>query len=143
MPAFFDDISSFYGTGERNVSGQTLEEFLELYDPYKYKNPCCTTDAVVFSYREKLDSTLTGLKLLLVKRSNHPSIGFWALPGGFIELQEDIDQTDACRISIAYISCPGSQNQYKKTDNRQSHIGEHDGNIIVSGGYGQHSSAEQ
>ena len=93
MPDFFDDISSFYGTRERNVSGQTLEEFLELYDPYKYKNPCCTTDAVVFSYREKLDSTLTGLKLLLVKRSNHPSIGFWALPGGFTELQEDIDQT--------------------------------------------------
>lgn len=93
MPAFFDDISSFYGTGERNAAGQTLEEFLESYDPYKYKNPSCTTDTVVFSYKEKLDQSLTGLKLLLVKRSNHPSIGFWALPGGFAELQEDIDQT--------------------------------------------------
>ena len=93
MPAVCDDLRSFYVTGERNAAGQTLEEFLESYDPYKYKNPSCTTDTVVFSYKEKLDQSLTGLKLLLVKRSNHPSIGFWALPGGFAELQEDIDQT--------------------------------------------------
>ena len=36
------------------MKGQTLEEFLEKYDPYKYKTPCCTTDAVVFSYNTDL-----------------------------------------------------------------------------------------
>ncbi len=29
----------------------------------------------------------------MVKRSNHPSIGFWALPGGFIEMKEDLEDT--------------------------------------------------
>ncbi len=31
------------------------------------------------------------LQVLLVKRSNHPSIGFWAVPGGFVELREDLE----------------------------------------------------
>ena len=49
MPSFLDDISSFYGTGEKNEKGQTLEEFLKEYDPYQYKNPCATTDMVFWS----------------------------------------------------------------------------------------------
>ncbi|MCI8293951.1 MAG: NUDIX hydrolase [Hespellia sp.] len=93
MASFVKDITSFYGTGARNDAGQTLEEFLDVYDPYKYKTPSCTTDAVVFSYTEKLSRSLEGLKILLVQRSNHPSIGFWALPGGFIELEENLEDT--------------------------------------------------
>ena len=93
MPSFLEDIHKFYGTGEKNSKGQSLEEFLEEYDPYKYKNPCCTTDAVVFSYNDELKSDLIGLKVLMVKRSNHPSIGRWALPGGFIELKENLEDT--------------------------------------------------
>ena len=93
MPSFLEDIHKFYGTGEKNNKGQSLEEFLEEYNPYKYKNPCCTTDAVVFSYKDELKSDLSGLKVLMVKRSNHPSIGRWALPGGFIELRENLEDT--------------------------------------------------
>ena len=93
MPAFLSDLSGFYGTGEKNEAGQTLEEFLDAYDPYKYKNPSATTDTVVFSYSGKVDVDLKGLKVLLVKRSNHPSIGFWALPGGFVNLKENLDDT--------------------------------------------------
>ena len=29
---FVEDISRFYGTGERNKAGQTLEEYLDGYD---------------------------------------------------------------------------------------------------------------
>ena len=29
----------------------------------------------------------------MVKRRNHPSIGWWALPGGFIELHENLEDT--------------------------------------------------
>lgn len=87
-----DDISSFYGTGEKNEKGQTLEEFLKEYDPYQYKNPCATTDMVLFSYAgEKPDTD--ALKVLLVCRKNHPSIGYWALPGGFVELYENLEDT--------------------------------------------------
>ena len=93
MPSFLEDINKFYGTGDKNNKGQTLEEFLEEYDPYKYKNPCCTTDAVVFSYNDELKADLSGLKVLMVKRSNHPSIGRFALPGGFIELKENLEDT--------------------------------------------------
>ncbi|MCI9441262.1 MAG: NUDIX hydrolase [Ruminococcus sp.] len=93
MSAFLKDLSRFYGTGERNQAGQTLEEFLEGYDPYKYRTPSCTADAVIFSAREPLTKELTGIKILLVKRSNHPSIGFWALPGGFVNMEENLEES--------------------------------------------------
>ena len=92
MPSFLDDISSFYGTGEKNEKGQTLEEFLKEYDPYQYKNPCATTDMVLFSYAGQKPDT-DALKVLLVCRKNHPSIGYWALPGGFVELYENLEDT--------------------------------------------------
>ncbi len=93
MSSFLEDLTKFYGTGEVNKAGQSLEQFLEQYNPYKYKTPSCTTDAVVFSYKEELKKDLDGLKILLVKRSNHPSIGFWALPGGFVNIDENLDDT--------------------------------------------------
>ena len=37
MTAFFKEIEPFRGNGNENEKGQTLEEFLEEYDPYKYK----------------------------------------------------------------------------------------------------------
>lgn len=93
MSSFLKDISKFYGTGETNEDGQTLEEFLEGYDPYKYKTPSYTTDAVIFAYEGERCETIEGLQVLLVKRRNHPSIGWWALPGGFINLKENLSDT--------------------------------------------------
>lgn len=91
MTAFFKEIEAFRGTGKTNEKGQTLEEFLEEYDPYKYKNPCVTTDAVIFS--RKKNEKEKDWKVLMVKRKNHPSIGWWALPGGFIEITENLEDT--------------------------------------------------
>lgn len=93
MPSFLKDLTPFYGTGEKNSEGKTLEQFLEDYDPYKYRTPCCTTDAVVFSYNGGTVSENTVFKVLLIKRKNHPSIGCWALPGGFINLEENLEET--------------------------------------------------
>lgn len=93
MPAFLKDLSKFYGTGERNQAGQTLEEFLEGYDPYKYRTPSCTADAVIFSCAGPLTKELRGIRLLLVKRGNHPSIGYWALPGGFVDMEENLEES--------------------------------------------------
>lgn len=90
MPAFFDELEAFYGDGSRNEAGETLEEFLEKYDPYKYKNPCSTVDMVVFAAQETPVKKTDGLKVLLIKRKNHPGIGAWALPGGFVELRENL-----------------------------------------------------
>ena len=93
MASFLEDITPFYGTGDRNGKGQTLEDCLEEYDPYRYKNPCCTTDTVVFSYKDEQALKEGRLKVLLVKRGNHPSIGCWALPGGFVNLRENLEDT--------------------------------------------------
>ncbi len=90
MPAFLEDITPFIGNGSRNEKGQTLEEFLEAYDPSKYESPSVTADVMVFKYAGDLTSVYDKLSILMVKRRNHPSIGLWALPGGFCEMREDI-----------------------------------------------------
>lgn len=87
----------FLGTGESNAAGQDLITFLKAYDPFKYKNPCNTVDSIIFLYEKcaKKEAEETAdigkiKKVLLIKRGNHPSIGWWALPGGFVEYDEDI-----------------------------------------------------
>ena len=75
----------FIGTGECNKAGENLATFLDKYDPNKYQNPCNTVDTLVFT---KKDSHIK--KILLIKRGNHPSIGYWACPGGFVEFKENL-----------------------------------------------------
>lgn len=52
---------------------------------YEYPHPAVTTDVVVFTI---LDGRLS---ILLVKRANPPHQGCWALPGGFLDIDEDLD----------------------------------------------------
>jgi len=80
---------AFIGNGETNANNESLETFLNNYDPSKYKSPCNTVDTLVFTYivengHKKLN------RLLLIKRANHPSIGLWALPGGFVDFKENL-----------------------------------------------------
>ena len=89
--AFLEKLDPFYGTGEKNRAGQSLEEFLDAYNPKKYDTPSNTTDIIVVRSREKLVRWGQPIQVLMVKRSNHPSIGFWATPGGFVELREDLE----------------------------------------------------
>lgn len=86
MPAFLEDYRDFLGTGRRNEKGEDLYEFLDKYDASAYLSPSNTVDNVIFSYENNLDS----LRLLLIRRKNHPCIGFWALPGGFVEMKENL-----------------------------------------------------
>lgn len=68
-----------------NAEGETLEEFLAHYDETKYRRPSNTVDMILMTVSEGK------LKLLLVKRGNHPFINDWALPGGFVNFDEDLD----------------------------------------------------
>ena len=52
---------------------------------YAYPRPCVTTDCLIF---RKIDSVWS---LLLIERGNEPFKGCWALPGGFLEMEEDLD----------------------------------------------------
>lgn len=74
----------------RDERGRTLEEFLSAYDPAKYDRPSVTVDNVVIAH-------ICGAPaVLLIRRRNHPFIGDWALPGGFLEMDEGLEQ-GACR----------------------------------------------
>lgn len=53
---------------------------------YEYPHPAVTTDIVIFTIREQQ------LKLLLVKLKGEPYKGKWALPGGFVAIDEDLHQ---------------------------------------------------
>lgn len=87
---FIEDLSRFYGTGERNKAGQTLEEYLDGYDPRRFDLPSNTTDIIVVRCKEELKSWEQELEVLLIKRGNHPGIGMWATPGGFVEMRENL-----------------------------------------------------
>lgn len=96
--AFLSDLERFYGTGEKNRAGQSLEEFLEGYNPKKYDCPSCTTDIIVVRCEEKLERWGQPLQVLMVKRGNHPSIDFWATPGGFVEMRENLEDAAAWEL---------------------------------------------
>ena len=49
---------------------------------YKYPHPSVTTDCVIFGFDG------TKLRVLLVERGIEPYIGRWALPGGFLRMDE-------------------------------------------------------
>ena len=74
----------------RNEEGQTLEEFLDAYDENKYPRPSATVDMAVFTLNENAQ-----LSVMLIKRRNHPFIGHWALPGGFVNVDEELEAAAA------------------------------------------------
>ncbi len=52
---------------------------------YEYPRPAVTTDCVIFGFDEG------ELKILLIERAIEPFKGTWALPGGFIDMDEDAE----------------------------------------------------
>ena len=52
---------------------------------YDYPRPSVTVDAVVFGYDG------TDMKVLLIQRKNEPFENCWALPGGFVDMEEDLE----------------------------------------------------
>lgn len=80
----------------RNAKGQTEEEFLASYKPGDYERPSNTVDMLLFTTGEERKENVRKdsgflLKVLLVKRKDHPYIHHWALPGGFVNIDEDIE----------------------------------------------------
>ncbi|MEM6513689.1 MAG: NUDIX domain-containing protein [Pseudomonadota bacterium] len=51
---------------------------------YEYPHPAVTVDVVIFTVRSD------ELKVLLIKRALEPFRGSWALPGGFVEMDESL-----------------------------------------------------
>ncbi|HNS04228.1 MAG TPA: NUDIX domain-containing protein [Anaerolineae bacterium] len=57
------------------------------YDPGSFDRPSVTVDVVLFAFRDQQ------LQVLLVRRRNWPYQGYWAIPGGFIQMDESLEQS--------------------------------------------------
>jgi len=53
---------------------------------YEYPRPGLTVDVVIFTLRENR------LQVLLVQRGEPPFAGRWALPGGFVQIDESLEE---------------------------------------------------
>ena len=53
---------------------------------YQYPHPAVTADCVIFGFDG------TEIKTLLIERVNEPYRGCWAFPGGFLEMDETVEQ---------------------------------------------------
>src|SRR6266540_2344651 len=58
----------------------------EHYDPSRYDRPSVTVDVVIFTLHSR------ELHVLLVQRKRWPHEGRWAIPGGFINIDESLEQ---------------------------------------------------
>lgn len=81
----------------KNKQGQSEEEFLSEYDSSQYDRPSVTVDMLVFTVMNELKKSYRklpekSLKILMVKRGDHPYMGCWALPGGFVNMDESLDR---------------------------------------------------
>lgn len=77
------------GQGEPRTGARHRPDALAGYDPDRYPRVAVTVDVVLLTVRRGRFS------VLLVRRKNPPFQAHWALPGGFIEPDEDLDQAAA------------------------------------------------
>ena len=92
-----DEIGLEYERGEtmsrqpyREISEEE-KKFIEWYKEHeegKYEKPSMTADIAIFSVFGENPK----LKLLLIKRGNYPCKDMYALPGGFVDKNETIDE---------------------------------------------------
>lgn len=60
---------------------------------YDWPRPMVTVDAAVFSVGPK------DVRLLLIERGTEPFKGMWALPGGFVDMDEELEDAAARELA--------------------------------------------
>ena len=53
---------------------------------YEYPRPMLTVDAVVFRKNKEI------FEVLLIQRKHDPYEGMWALPGGYVDMEETVEE---------------------------------------------------
>lgn len=74
---------------KRDSRGLTEAEAIARYRSKNYAKPALTADIIV------LRSAADGVNVLLVERGGHPFLGKLALPGGFANENEPVEETAA------------------------------------------------
>lgn len=67
------------------AASQTTEAAAHHYDVTKYERPSVTVDVVMMSLRQR------DLQVLLIKRRSWPFEDMWAIPGGFVNIDESLE----------------------------------------------------
>ncbi len=86
------------------ASAEDERLFLSAYNANDYERPSVAADIVVFSMMNPKDtepkrSPEPKLKVLLIKRGEHPYMNCWALPGGFLRNDETIEECALREVS--------------------------------------------
>jgi len=71
------------GVAQAQATGEAA--FLEAYDPGRFERPSVAVDVALLS------AAGGALHALVVRRDEHPARGRWALPGGFVGLEEPLE----------------------------------------------------
>ncbi len=88
------------------------------YDPSKYERPSVTVDIILFTVREGR------LEVLLIRRKFKPCSGLWALPGGFVDMKENLEsaalrelkeETDLENVYIEQLGAYGDPDRDPRT----------------------------
>lgn len=77
-----------YAGDKMDTTNMTEQQFIEWYqanEKGKYETPSMTTDMIIFTNQHEK------LQLLLIQRKQHPYKQNWAFPGGFVDMDEDLD----------------------------------------------------
>lgn len=87
----------------KDLNKITEEQFLKEYNINDYERPSITVDTLVFTVTNKINEDIRKLdekelKILLIKRKSHPFLGSWAFPGGFVQIDESLDDAVARMI---------------------------------------------
>ena len=80
--------------------GEGEAEFLAVYDPAQFDRPSVAVDLVLMTVEER------SLRVLVMQRAEHPSKGRWSLPGGFVGIEEALEDA-AVRVLRGKARLPG------------------------------------
>ena len=95
------EISADKTETEAERSGE--EQFLSSYSMEDYERPSVTADIVAVTVRAHEEESYrhdprVSLSILLVKRGVNPYINCWALPGGFLKMNETNLEVSSTKI---------------------------------------------
>lgn len=73
------------------------EEFLSDYNIKHFERPSVTNDVLIFTSEDKKEENLRkvprkGMQVLLIQRHEHPCKDKWSIPGGFVKMEEDLNE---------------------------------------------------
>ncbi|MGN0966626.1 MAG: NUDIX hydrolase [Candidatus Coprovivens sp.] len=76
---------------------KTEQEFLDAYDSSVFEKLSMTTDILILSISDEEQAnyrknTKKHMSVLLCKRDDYPFKGKWCLPGGFLDVKEDLEE---------------------------------------------------